>query len=67
MGRTMDEVTEVLGRPDNVTRYPGQGIVPPRELWDYNRVSTDPATGRETDAQVVFEGDRVDRVNWYGH
>jgi hypothetical protein len=64
-GRSKAEVTRLLGKPNSVTRYPGKGSVPPREVWDYNKITTDPTTGKRIDAQIVFEGDRVDRVNWY--
>lgn len=58
-GKTRDEVRAILGKP-KATQQSGE-----LELWDYPYRTMDPVTGKTDDnAQVEFNGDRVDNVTF---
>lgn len=58
MGRTPNEVIKLIGRPSDVARFSGL------EDWHYERLATDPVTGKKLDAVVVIEN-IVTEVRWY--
>jgi len=61
MGKTTDEVQEVLGLPPVSSGWDGE------ETWAFNSRTTDPATDREDEvSEVVFRGGKAVRVNYRG-
>ena len=59
MGKTPGEVRTLLGPPKKETESPK------RVVWYYQERTTDPATSKlDREAQVVFENDRVVRVDY---
>lgn len=57
MGKTQDEVTKLLGKPDSTGETLGE------PFWDYKNVTNDPASGKNDDSvRVFFVGGKVDKV-----
>jgi hypothetical protein len=59
MGKTPEEVRQVVGEPDSVQNFAGE------PMWNYSRITTDPATGGiYSTTRVIFETGRVIRITF---
>jgi hypothetical protein len=63
MGKTPDEVTDLVGKPDSIAGASGAsgGVV----TWTYRNVSRDPVTGKtDGPVSVHFRNGRVEKVDF---
>jgi predicted Zn finger-like uncharacterized protein len=59
IGKTPNAVTMAVGKPDDTQNLSASVV------WYYDRITTDPATGKaDAQAQVIFENGKVVRVNY---
>ena len=59
MGKTTDEVTDLVGKPDSVAASGGAAT------WTYRNVSRDPVTGKtDGPVSVHFRNGRVEKVDF---
>ncbi len=59
IGKTPDEVIKAVGKPDRTQDFAGT------RAWYYDRITTDPITGKvDRTSQVIFEQGVADRVTY---